>query len=171
MTVSIRHAPLDYNYNEDLLAQIDTVEAYLAGGTQAKPPRYMPRLDEQEEVDHLRETIHRWEAARGKKIRPAIDALKAEVAARKPGGPVTHPEFHKRFSETFDDFIKFEAAHMKELRNRAIHEQAASLFQPYREEHPELVRYFESTLAGQYPLPKSSAVTDAASEATPAPSP
>ena len=58
--------PFVYHYNEDLLTQIDGVEAYLAGGEQAKPSRFMPKLDEREEVDHFRETIRRWETARGR---------------------------------------------------------------------------------------------------------
>jgi hypothetical protein len=151
--VSIRYAPLDYNYDEDLLKQIDQAEAYLAGGAKGEPPRSMPRLDAQAEIDHLREAIRRWETARGKTLRPEIDALKAEVAARTPGGPAFHPEFHKRFAATFDDFIKYEAAHIQELRNRSIHERAATLFEKYRQQHAALVRYFQETLDRQYPLP------------------
>lgn len=150
---SIRNAPLVYDYDEDLLVRIDQVEAYLAGGAEGKPPRFMPKLTEAEEADHFRETIRLWEAGTGRKLRPEIDQLKAEVAARKPDGPRYYPDFHKRFSATFDEFIKIEVADTQRRRNREIHAQVVPLLETYGSRAPELVRTSSEMLNQQYPLP------------------
>ena len=75
-------------------------------------------------MDHFRETLRRWKAKTGKDLRAEIDKLKAEVAARKPGGPPFHPDFHKHFSAVFDDLIPIEVAEIRERRNRYLHEKA-----------------------------------------------
>lgn len=152
---SHRYSPLEYEYNEDLLQRIDQIEAHLADEKAAPPPRFIlprkddpPKLDETEEIDHYRETVRRWEAQTGRKLRAAIDPLKAEVAARKAGDTVP-PEFHQRFSAVFDDLIKLEVLEMRERRNRAIHEAAEPVFAKYRKKQPELVRYYEQMLNTQ----------------------
>jgi hypothetical protein len=151
---TIRNAPLDYDYDEDLLTRIDQIEAHLAGGDSpgSPPPRFMPKLTAEEELDHFRETIRQWEARTGRKLRAAIDPLKAEVAARAPDGPRYHPDFHKRFSAIFDEFIKLEITDMQRRRNREIHAKAAELLETYRPQVPELVRTWTETLNRQYPL-------------------
>ena len=106
----------------------------------------MPKLDEQEEMDHFRETFRRWKAKTGKDLRAEIDKLKAEVAARKPGGPAFHPDFQKRFSAVFDDLIPIEVAEIRERRNRYLHEQAKPLLDPHREKDPDAVREYEDVL-------------------------
>ncbi len=143
---TVRFQPLDYEYDEDLLQILDRAEAYLAGKSTGPAPRSMPRLSEGEEMDHLRETFRRWTARTGKQLRAEIDPLKAEVAARKPGGPAFHPDFHKRFSVSFDDLIPIEVAEIRERRNRYIHEQANAILNPYREKDPDAVREFEQVL-------------------------
>jgi hypothetical protein len=141
-----RFRPLDYAYDEDLLAILDRFEGHLSGKAPGPPPRAMPRLDEREEVEHLRETIRRWEAKTGKHLRAELDKLKAEVAARKPGDPPFHPEFHKRFSAAFDELIPIEVAELRERRNRYLHEKAKPLLDAYREKYPDLVREHEDVL-------------------------
>ena len=106
----------------------------------------MRKLDEQEEVDHFRETFRRWTAQTGKDLRAEIDKLKAEVAARKPGGPAFHPDFHKRFSAAFDDLIPIEVAEIRERRNQYIHRQAKTSLDSFREKDPDVVREFEDLL-------------------------
>jgi hypothetical protein len=140
------YRPLDYEYNEDLLVMLDRIETYLSGKSEGKPLRVMKRLDEQEEADHLRETVKRWTQQTGKDLRAEIDKLKAEVAARKPGGSPFHPEFQKHFSAAFDDLIPIEVAEIRERRNREIHRNAKSLFDQYRSAYPELVRQQEAFL-------------------------
>jgi hypothetical protein len=142
----VRFRPLNYEYDEDLLVIIDRAKAYLSGKTPGPAPRAMHRLDEREEMDHLTETIRRWEAKTGRDLRFEIDKLKAEVAERKPEGPRFHPEFHTRFSAVFDDFIRIEVAEIRERRNRYIHDKAKPLFDTYREKDPEGVRAQESFL-------------------------
>jgi hypothetical protein len=141
-----RFRALNYEYDEDLLVTIDRVEAYLSGKSPGPAPRAMPKLDEQEEMDHFTETIRRWKAKTGKDLRVEIDALKAEVAARKPGGPAFHPDFHKHFSLVFDDFIPIEVAEIRERRNRYLHEKAKPLFDAHRAKFPDVVREHESFL-------------------------
>jgi hypothetical protein len=141
-----RFRPLDYEYDEDLLVRIDRVEAYLSGKLPGPAPRAMPKLDEQEEMDHFTETIRRWKAKTGKDLRVELDKLTADVAARKPGGPVFHPDFHKRFSFVFDDFIPIEVAEIRERRNRYLHERAKPLFDAHRDKSPDFVREQESFL-------------------------
>ncbi len=153
-------APLDYEYDEDLLLILDRLDIFLAAGSTAKAPRAMPRLDEAVEVAHLRETIGRWTAKTGKTLRPLIDPLKADVAARKPGGPPFHPDFHRQFAAAFDDLIPIEVAEIRERRNRAIHEQAKPLLDRYRDMQPDLVHAqedFLSTPPYHLPLAKSEA--------------
>jgi hypothetical protein len=167
---TVRYAPLQYEYDEDLLAMLDQIDAHLAGDKSVPAPRFLagtpdrPRLDEPEELDHYRETLRRWKAATGKDLRALIDPLKAEVAARQPAVGL-HPDFHKRFSAALDDLIKIEVAEMRERRNRAIHAAAEAVFAKYRATHPALVRHFEATLdAPPYNLPaptgKAGAPTD-----------
>jgi len=150
----IRYASLQYEYDEGLLATIDKAEAYLSGRLKEPAPRAMPKLTEQEEYDHLRETIRRWHAQTGKDLRMEIDRLQAEVAARKPGGPQYYPDFHKRFGAVFDSFIPIEVAEMREQRNRAIHQAAKPILDKYRATAPDLVKQYEATLnAPPYNLP------------------
>jgi hypothetical protein len=165
---SYRYSALEYDYNEDLLAMLDQMEARLADPSSTPTRRFIvpregkpPKLDETEELEHFRETIRRWEAKTGRKLREAIDPLKAEVAARKPGEPVP-PEFHQRFSAAFDDLIQLEVLEMRERRNRAIAEVSAPLFSKYREQAPGMVDHFERMLKAQgfaepEPAPGSSA--------------
>jgi hypothetical protein len=150
---SARNKPLEYEYDEDLLARIDQVETYLAGGAEGEAPRFMPDLTEAEELEHFRETIRLWESSTGRKLRPEIDQLKADVAARKPDGPRFHPDFHRRFGATFDPFIKFEVADMQRRRNLEVHDKAGPLLEPYRSRAPEQVRTWVETPDRQYPVP------------------
>jgi len=143
---SFKYKPLEYRYDEGLLTILDRAEAQLAGKSKGPAPRAMPNLSEQEEYDHLRETIRRWHAKTGKDLRAEVDRLKAEVAARKPGGPAFHPEFHRRFAAAFDDLIPIEVEEIRERRNRAIHEQARPLFDTYRSTSPGLVKQHEASL-------------------------
>ncbi len=143
---TVRFRPLDYEYDEDLLKIVDRVEASLSGKAPGPPPRELPKLDEQEEVDHFRETFRRWKAKTGKDLRAEIDKLAAEVAARKPDGPRYYPDFHKRFSAVFDDLIPIEVAEIRERRNRYLHEQAKPLLDSYREKDPDAVREYEKVL-------------------------
>jgi len=150
----LRYAPLSYDYDEDLLSMLDRIEAHLASGSSGPAPRFLPKLDEKEEMAHFRETIRRWEAKTGQKLRDVIDPLKAEVAKRKPGESPFYPEFHKRFSAALDDLIPIEVAEMRERRNRAIHAAARPLFDKYRDSNSELIKQLESELSNpQYALP------------------
>jgi hypothetical protein len=143
---SIRYGSLEYEYDENLLTTIDKAEAYLSGRLKGPAPRAMPKLSELEEYDHFRETIRRWRARTGKDLRAEIDRLKADVAARQPGGPAFHPDFHKKFAAVFDSFIPIEVQEIRERRNRAIHEAAKALFDEYRADAPDLVKEYEETL-------------------------
>lgn len=153
----IHYTSLQYDYDEGLLATIDRAEAYLSGRQKEPVPRAMPKLSEQEEYDHLREVIRRWHAQSGMDLRAEIDRLKADVAARKPGGSPYYPEFHKKFAAVFDSFIPIEVAEMRERRNRAIHQAAKPLLDKYRATAPGLVKQHEATLnAPPYSLPPES---------------
>jgi len=143
---SIRYGSLEYEYDENLLSTIDKAEAYLSGKQKGPAPRAMPKMSEKEEYDHLRTTIRRWQDQTGKDFRAEIDQLKAEVAARKPGGPAYHPDFHKRFAAVFDSFIPIEVKAIRERRNRAIHEAAKPLLEKYRATAPDVVKQYEATL-------------------------
>jgi hypothetical protein len=155
--IEIRYASLEHEYDEDLLAKIDKAEAYLSGRLKGPAPRAIPKLTEQDEYDHLRETIRRWQVQTGKDLRAEIDRLKAEVASRKPGGPAYHPDFHKRFAAVFDSFIPIEVAEMRERRNRVIHQEAEPLLDRYRATAPDLVKQYEATLnAPPYNVPPQS---------------
>jgi hypothetical protein len=145
-TTSMTYQQLEYDYAEDLLDRLDQYEAYFAGDSKENPPRFMPNLDAEEELDHLQEVIRRWEAQTGKNLREEIDALKADIAART-GEEQYYPEFQKKFSLAFDDFIKIEVAEILERRNRMIHQQAETLLAPHREAHPEIVEHFEAMLS------------------------
>ena len=155
---SMKFTPLSYEYDEDLLASIDKVEARLSAReiTPATAPRLLPKLDAAEEEAHFREVIRRWTAKTGKSLRDEIDRLKADVAASKSDRSPVRREFHKAFSAVFDDFIKLDVEEMRERRNRAIHEAAAPLLAKYREAQPALVRETEATLdAPPYNLSQS----------------
>lgn len=152
--ISARYKPLEYQYDEDLLAMLDRAEASLAGKGSAEPPRFLPQLAPEEEAEHFRETIRRWQAKTSKTLRAEIDPLKAEVAARPSDGPKFHPDFHRRFSSAFDALIKIEVEEMRERRNRQLHRDVEGLFAKYRGENPELVRYFEAQFdVPEYRLP------------------
>ena len=133
---TVQFRPLDYEYDEDLLKVLDRVEAHLSGTAAGPAPNVMPKLDETEEMDHFRETFRRWKVQTGKDLRAEIDKLKAEVAARKPGGPAFNPNFHKHFAAAFDDLIPIEVAEIRERRNRYLHDQAKPLFDSCREKDP-----------------------------------
>jgi hypothetical protein len=139
---TIHFIPLQYDYDEDLLEKLDLLENRITGKDTASTTRLLPKLDEAEERDHLFETVRRWEAATGKKLRASIDPLKADVAARKPGIPY-HPEFHKKFAAEFDDLIKIEVLEARERRNREIHEKAKPILEKFVTTHPEIVSYFQ----------------------------
>src|SRR5262249_53268766 len=141
----IKYWPLRYNFAEDLLEKLDQIDARLGGQAEGPAPRFISKLDEQEEWAHYRETIRRWAAQTGKSMRAEIDRLKASVAARKPGERF-HPEWQKDFSNTFNDFKKMEVEEMRERRNRVIHKQAEALFSEYRARHPGLVLRFEANI-------------------------
>jgi hypothetical protein len=151
---TIRYTPLQYQYSEGLLDTLDQVERALSGKAQGEPTRFLPKLDAQDELDHFRETVRRWEAKTGRSLRTEVDTLKADVAARKPGERV-HPEFQRRFSAVFDDLVALEVAEIRERRNRAIHAAADKILAPYRAEHAEPVRRLEAVLnAPPYNLPE-----------------
>jgi len=143
---TVRFRSLDYEYDEELLQILDRIEASLSGKAPGPYPRAMPKLDAREEQEHFRETFRRWKDQTGKDLRAEIDKLKAEVAARKPGGPAFHPDFHKRFSAAFDDLIPIEVAEIRERRNLYIHERAKPLLDSYRDKDPESVESFDSML-------------------------
>ena len=141
-----KYKALRYEYDEDLLRILDRVEARISGESKVLEPRPMPSLEEAEQLEHFRETVRRWERKSKKSLGASIAALKAEVAARKPGGPVFHPDFHKKFAATFDDFIPIEVQEIRERRNKAIHELSGPIFDQYRESAPDAVRRHEQTL-------------------------
>ena len=149
----LRYAPLQYKYTENLLEIIDQVERSLSGKDQGERPRVLPKLDAREELDHLRETVRRWETKTGKNVRAEVDVLKADVAARKPGERF-HPEFQSKFSRIFDDFNALEVTELRERRNVAIHAAAEKLLAPYRDKKPELVHRLQMILdTPPYDLP------------------
>jgi hypothetical protein len=155
-----RFRPVDYEYDEELLQIVDRVEASLSGKTPGPPPRALPKLDVQEEMEHFRETFRRWKAQTGKDLRVEIDKLAAEVAARKPNGPQYYPDFHKRFSAVFDALIPIEVVEMRERRNRYLHEQAKPLLDSYRGKDPDAVREYEKVLnQPPYDLPSPESTT------------
>jgi hypothetical protein len=165
----IHFASLQYEYDEGLLAKLDQAEAYLSGRLKEPVPRAMPKLTEQEEYDHLRETIRRWHAQTGKDLRTEIDRFRAEVAARKPGGPQYYPDFHKRFGAVFDSFIPIEVAELRERRTRAIHQAAKPILDKYRATAPDLVKQYEATLnAPPYKLPPENPPEPATTTSSPA---
>jgi hypothetical protein len=151
--MELKYQSLAYEWNEDLLDRIDRAEAFLSGSG-GDQPRLMPTLDAEEEAAHLRETIRRWEAKTGRRLRDEIDVLKAELAKREPG-KAYYPEFQKRFSEIFDDFIKIEVEEIRERRNRALHAAARPILEKYRNEQPEVVAEYERILnRPPYQLPE-----------------
>jgi hypothetical protein len=151
---SMRYAPLQYQYSEGLLEILDQVERDRSGEDRGDTPRFLPKLDAGDERDHFRETVRRWEAKTGKNLRTEVDALKADVAARKPGERF-HPEFQRKFSRVFDDLVALEVTELRERRNRAIHSAAEKILAPYRAEHPEPVRRLQAVLnSPPYNLPE-----------------
>lgn len=144
--LTAKYRPLEYEYDEDLLATLDRVESRIAGKLEKLDPLPMPKLDETEQIEHFRESIKRWSTKTGKTLRSELDPLKADVAARKPGGPPFHPEFHKKFSEVFDDFIPIEVAEIRERRNSALHKAAGPLLDEFRSKAPQAVKLAEDTL-------------------------
>ena len=77
--------------------------------------------------------------------------------ASRPAGKASHPEFQRKFSQTFDDFIAIEVAELRERRNRAIHAEAETILAPYRAKNPEAVRRIERLLnTPPYNLPETS---------------
>jgi hypothetical protein len=150
---TVRYTPLQYNYDEGLLEILDEIEPFLSGKVDGEPPRYLPELDAEEELDHLRETVRRWEAETGLDLRTEVDRFKARVAARDPD-QVNDPEFHANFSETFDQLIAIEVDEIRERSNRAIHAEAAPLLDEHRGSSPEVVRRLEAILSSpQYQVP------------------
>lgn len=140
-----KYAELRYEYSEGLLKILDQIELTLSGKFPGEPPRLLAKLDPDEEREHLRETVRRWEAKTGKSLRTEVDARKAEMASR-PAGQTFHPEFQRKFSQAFDEFIAIEVAELRERRNRAIHAAAEPLLAPHRAKHPEPVRRIERIL-------------------------
>lgn len=141
-----KYRALEYDYNEDLLKILDRVETRLAGKSEKLDPLVFPKLDEAEQLDHFKVTIGRWQEKSKKTLREAIEPLKAEIAARKPGGKPFHPEFQKNFAAAFDDFIPLEVEEIRERRNRVIHEKAKPILDEYRKTAPDAVREHEKTL-------------------------
>jgi hypothetical protein len=141
-----RFRPLDYEFDEDLLRMLDQMDRHLAGKTPGPPPRFMPKLDADDEVAHFRETIRRWSAKSGKDLRTEVDKLQAIVAARKPGGKPFDPEFHRRFADSFDDLIPIEVVELRERRNRYLHGKLRPLLDGAREKFPTVVRETEDFL-------------------------
>ena len=87
---SIKYKSLEYRYDEGLLNILDQAEAHLAGKSKGPVPRAMPNLSEQEEYDHLRETIRRWHADR-QGLAGRDRQVEGGGRRRKPGGPAFHP--------------------------------------------------------------------------------
>jgi hypothetical protein len=141
-----KYQPLKYEYNENLLDILDRVEIRLSSKSTSLDPLPLPRLDEAEQLEHFQETIKRWSEQTKLELRGAIDPLKAEIAARKPGGSPFHPEFQKKFAAVFDAFIPIEVEEMRDRRNKAVHDKANVLFDEYRETAPDAVREHEKTL-------------------------
>ncbi len=137
---TIRFTSLDYGFNEDLLRIVDETEAYLAAQPDARKamtvPRHLPKLDEQEELEHFRQTFSKWEAKTGKKLRAEIDRTKAAVAKRAANDKEASIAFNKDFSTTFDALIKEEVDDLRERRNRWIHERAAPLIEEIKSKTP-----------------------------------
>ncbi len=141
-----KYTELRYDFAEGLLKILDQVELTLSGKAEGDPPRFLSKLDPQEERDHFQETVRRWQKKTGKDLRAEVDALKSDVASRT-AGKAFHPEFQRKFSRTFDDFIAIEVVELRERRNRAIHAAAETLLAPYRAENPEPVRRIERLLS------------------------
>ncbi|WP_169975111.1 hypothetical protein [Tautonia rosea] len=154
---SARYTPLQYDYNEGLLEILDQIEPFLNGEAEGEPPRFLTDLDPEEELDHLRETVSRWEDTTGLDLRTEIDRFKELIALREPGQS-SFPGFHAEFSKSFDEFIAIEVAEMRERTNRAIHAEAEVLMDPHRESSPEVIRRIEEVLnTPPYNLPASEA--------------
>jgi hypothetical protein len=154
--ITLKYTGLRYEYSEGLLKMLDQIESALSGKAEGDPPRFLSQLDPEEEREHFREAIRRWEEKTGKDLRAEVDALKTDVASR-PAGKTYHPEFQKKFSQTFDDFIALEVTELRERRNRAIHAEAEAILAPYRAKNPEAVRRIERILnTPPYNLPETS---------------
>jgi hypothetical protein len=142
---SARYTPLQYEYNEGLLEILDQIEPHVKGEADGEPPRFMTDLEPEEELDHLRETVRRWEAKTGLDLRTEVDRFTELIALREPG-QTSFPGFHAEFSESFDEFIAIEIAELRERTNRAIHAEAEVLLDPHRGSSPEVVRRIEEVL-------------------------
>ena len=99
-----KYSELRYDFAEGLLKILDQVELTLSGKAEGDPPRFLSKLEPQEERDHFQETVRRWQKKTGKDLRAEVDTLKSDVASRT-AGKAFHPEFQRKFSQTFDDFI------------------------------------------------------------------
>ncbi|WP_152050005.1 hypothetical protein [Tautonia marina] len=152
---SARYTPLQYEYNEGLLEILDQIEPFVNGEGEGEQPRFMPDLEPEEELDHLQETVRRWEAQTGLDLRTEVDRFKELIALREPGQS-SFPGFHAEFSESFDEFIAIEVAELRERTNRAIHAEAEVLMDPHRESSPEVIRRIEEVLnTPPYNLPEA----------------
>ena len=141
-----KYRPMSYDNDENLLAILDRVETRLAGKSKTLDPLPMANLDEAEQLDHFKETIRLWSEKTKRNLRETIDPLKADVAARAPGGQPFHPDFHKKFAAAFDDFIPLEIAEIRERRNRVIHEKTRPILDQYRGSSQAAVLLHEKTL-------------------------
>lgn len=139
------YQPVVYEYDEDLLAKVDHVEARLRGVSDGEPMRVIPGIDLAEEDDHFRVAFRRWAEQTGLDLRAEVDRLKREKAALDPG-EAFHPEFHRSFAAVFDSFIPIEVEEMRRRKNRVVHRKAEEMLAPHRESHPEIVAYFEAVL-------------------------
>ncbi len=145
-TANAKYRNLKYEYDENLLDILDRIELRLAGNSDKLDPLPLPNLDEGEQIEHFRETTRRWTEKSKKDLRATIELLKASVAARKPGGPAYHPDFHKSFAAAFDDLIPLEVEEIRERRNKAIHSAAKPVFDEYRKSAPDAVKQHQKTL-------------------------
>ncbi|MEW4571085.1 hypothetical protein AB1L88_24715 [Tautonia sp. JC769] len=162
---SARYTPLQYEYNEGLLEILDQIEPHAKGEAEGEAPRFMTDLEPEEELDHLRETVRRWEAETGLDLRTEVDRFKELIALRDPN-QTSFPGFHAEFSESFDEFIAIEVAELRERTNRAIHAEAEVLLDPHRESSPEVIRRIEEVLnTPPYNLPEAETAQEDSREA------
>jgi hypothetical protein len=151
-----RYRPLVYHYDEDLLQKVDRIEARLRGAAveaKEESERLIPGLEPAEEDDHFRETFRRWATKSGRDLRATIDDLKRQRAGLDPSKPF-HPEFHRKFSEAFDDLIAVEVAEIRERRNREIQRRGQALLDRHRSDDPMARAAVEQVLEDpQYRVP------------------
>ena len=145
--VSAKYHPIVYHYDEDLLSKISAAHAFLSGAKpEPRPARLIAEIDENEEDEHLRETIKRWSSKTGRDFGKAIAELESALASVDRSKPV-HPEFHRAFSKVFDDFIAIEVPEMRERRNRVIHRRVREMLAPHVGTKPKVVRHFQQLIA------------------------